>query len=879
MVTDSELDDLDLGSVIDAVKRASDNELAKLTEISNKLEGLPARSSASTIKAELDSKKIETAVKSGVENATVVTKKKRKASRRNSPVAQRSSRSNEVNLDLGINAPEVVTQAQPIASPINRIADNPISDPPLSMLEKRAGEVLVSVDQQSSTRDDADSLENVPKKIEQAVRDGLSGFDGYWKDAAGKLRRKDGKYASSQESQAFNAAEVAQLRQQELAGKNTEKQTGLFAQFASTLKEFAKERVTSSLESDNDAADAAGAAAGGTFFYSAKEMYNISQETKEAFEEAKQSMTDAKGKLSGTRDAIAASKLGKLLGVKPSESEAPETVSDELAESVHTPHEAPSLQDAIKATPESEQQTKAALSETSTAVRVESNTQERNINTDSNQASQVTSFSQIDKTKDAQYKAEHLEVLKEQTTERKDMINDVLDKLDEVKSAFGSANGSGGLMDLAGDLFDRKGRNGRRGRAGKGGKAGRIKSIFSKAGGATKGVASKGMSMAGGAFKGLSKLGGIAGKAVPFLAPALMAYDAFSGFTDKDKQKETFNLKDGQEATTGQKSSMALANVLDLGGLVSGGAGLLGGVLGSLGFDGAQEALTFDSGDMARGIYGMFGGDTPEKESGKPVAKADPEKEREYSANAVEYKQADQFERESMEREADPQRLTTERVKERSQETGKSFGYTYKRMSREREQQKQERQRVADEMGIDISGNVEHPDFGSMYSPKKKGDQLKIVDQELSRRQEVEALAKNGEFSNGRFIGAEPQGYMSSLNTKVTAAQQKLSSQQEPAPTVAKAEANIRGNERVSEIKAQQQDKAFRGGVTPQSVKLDDETIKKITQNKAVSTSTKVIERNANRQNKEAVSPARTTGSIPNNFNDRSLQRQSADLE
>ncbi|HHC6465768.1 TPA: hypothetical protein ACQYC6_004116 [Vibrio parahaemolyticus] len=44
----------------------------------------------------------------------------------------------------------------------------------------------------------------------------------------------------------------------------------------------------------------------------------------------------------------------------------------------------------------------------------------------------------------------------------------------------------------------------------------------------------------------MSKIDSIAGKAFPFLAPALMAYDAFSGFTDKDKQKETFNLKDGQ---------------------------------------------------------------------------------------------------------------------------------------------------------------------------------------------------------------------------------------------------------------------------------------------------------------------------------------------
>ena len=120
-------------------------------------------------------------------------------------------------------------------------------------------------------------------------------------------------------------------------------------------------------------------------------------------------------------------------------------------------------------------------------------------------------------------------------------------------------------------------------------------------------AAGKAGSMAG----GLGKLagGGLAGtarlvsKAIPLLAIASTAYDAYDGFTNKEKQQETFNLKSTEEANLGQKSAMAAGSVLDLGGLTSGAAGLLGDGLGALGFEGAKEALTFDAGDIAKTIY------------------------------------------------------------------------------------------------------------------------------------------------------------------------------------------------------------------------------------------------------------------------------------
>lgn len=117
-------------------------------------------------------------------------------------------------------------------------------------------------------------------------------------------------------------------------------------------------------------------------------------------------------------------------------------------------------------------------------------------------------------------------------------------------------------------------------------------SAAGKAGGASK--------LGAGALAGAGKL---VSKAIPILAIASTAYDAYDGFTNKEKQQEAFNLKSTEEANLGQKTSMALGSVLDLGGLTSGAAGLLGDGLGALGFEGAKEALTFDSGDIAKAIY------------------------------------------------------------------------------------------------------------------------------------------------------------------------------------------------------------------------------------------------------------------------------------
>jgi len=86
-----------------------------------------------------------------------------------------------------------------------------------------------------------------------------------------------------------------------------------------------------------------------------------------------------------------------------------------------------------------------------------------------------------------------------------------------------------------------------------------------------------------------------AAKAVPvagqILAAGMALYDGFQGWNDTEMQREAFGLSEGQEATTGQKTSAAIANTLDMGGLGTGLLGLLG--------------IEVSTGDIARNIYSL----------------------------------------------------------------------------------------------------------------------------------------------------------------------------------------------------------------------------------------------------------------------------------
>lgn len=94
-------------------------------------------------------------------------------------------------------------------------------------------------------------------------------------------------------------------------------------------------------------------------------------------------------------------------------------------------------------------------------------------------------------------------------------------------------------------------------------------------------------------------------KAVPVIGTAISAgMDAVDGYSDTIGQKEAFNIGDNQDVTGRQKAEYTAANVLNMGGLVSGGAGLLATGASSLGFDGVADKLTFDTGDIAKSLDG-----------------------------------------------------------------------------------------------------------------------------------------------------------------------------------------------------------------------------------------------------------------------------------
>ncbi|EPR7491361.1 hypothetical protein ACU8KK_003589 [Vibrio alginolyticus] len=884
--------EVDLSLVVDAVKRASDKELTVLSEISRKLDGKTLPTSQQKAVLAVDTKGIEKAVTKGVSNASLNVSTipsinpqkglKQQSSDTPKPSATKTKRTGEIELSFAPSQP-AETQAKPDAKAIEQsssvsgvtsIADTLKSEDAREPVKQAPVVVNVEAPESNSERLDTSILDDVPEKLEKAVSDALAEFEGYWEDANGKLRRSDGRYASKQEQSAYKNAQQTALERQIEKQTDTEKESqNVFAKVATSLKQLAINNVKEFLQEENDATDAAGAAAGGSFFYSAKELYHLGQDAKEALD-------DVTEKATSTKDKLKESKLGRLFTRG---KQAPEADSQAVTAIETVSHEQLS---ATKDSFETSHSTQITPSDRPNRDGARGNVPVNLVGSDS---SRISTASEIKSTKEQSYRANMLEVLHESSADRERQFDDVLDKLDDLISATKAAgnDGQGGLFDLAGDMFER--RSGRKA----GGKRGRVKSVMSGIGSKASSVASKGASMAGAAFKGMSKVGSVAGKAIPFLAPALMAYEAFSGFTDQDKQKETFNLKDGQEATTGQKSSMALANVLDLGGLVSGSAGLLGSALGAFGFDGAKEALTFDSGDMAKGIYKLFGGEVEDDKEAKDskAEKAQPEKE-EHLKSAEAYHTAKVSGDEKTMRELDAKnsiQVTSQEASQKASEQDISYKEAYLAVKREKRISQDKRVQVANETGMDMSGMVEHPELGQVYSPDKKAEQVAAVDAEIKRRKEAEAVAALTKAANNTQTNSvTTASHESSINTELsnqkTDAQSvvKVDTENTSNKTVA-TQSSIQRNERVSELQAQAAMKDLKESGKPQTVELSKHSLDAI--GRAVSGSdnnkptTIFAAPNGSSSKDKPASSTKASGSIPLNFDDRSLQRQSADME
>ncbi|MCR9328786.1 hypothetical protein NB469_18000 [Vibrio alginolyticus] len=870
--------EVDLSLVVDAVKRASDKELTVLSEISRKFDGKTLPTSQQKAVLAVDTKGIEQAVTKGVSNASLNVSTipstnpqkelKQQSSDAPKPSGTKTKRTGEIELSFAPSQP-TETQAKPDAkaveqsssvSGVTSIADTLKSEDVHEPVKQAPVVVNVEAPESNSERLDTSILDDVTEKLEKIVSDALAEFEGYWEDANGKLRRSDGRYASKQEQSAYKNAQQTALERQIEKQTDTEKESqNVFAKVATSLNQLAINNVKEFLQEENDATDAAGAAAGGSFFYSAKELYHLEQDAKEALDNVTEKATS-------TKDKLKESKLGRLFTRG---KQAPEADSQAVTAIETVSHEQLS---ATKDSFETSHSTQITPSDRPNRDGARGNV---SVNRGGVDSSRISTASEIKNTKEQTYRANMLEVLHESSADRERQFDDVLDKLDDLISATKAAanDGQGGLLDLAGDMLERRrgrGRAGGRAARKAGGKRGRIKPVMSGIGSKASNVANKGVSMAGAAFKGMSKIGSVAGKAIPFLAPALMAYDAFSGFTDKDKQKETFNLKDGQEATTGQKSSMALANVLDLGGLVSGSAGLLGSALGAFGFDGAKEALTFDSGDMAKGIYKLFGGEIEDDK------KAKPEKE-EHLKSAEAYHTAKVSGDEKTMRELDAKNSTQVASQEASQNVSEQGISQDKRV------------KVAKETGMDMSGMVEHPDLGQVYSPEKKAEQVAAVDAEIKRRKEAEAVAALTKAAdNTQTNSVTTASHESSINTELsnqktdTSSVVKVDTENTSNKTVA-TQSSIQRNERVSELQAQAAMKDLKESGKPQTVELSKHSLDAIGRAVSGSDATKpttIFAAPSSSSSKDKpASSTKASGSIPLNFDDRSLQRQSADME
>ncbi|HFV1987630.1 TPA: transglycosylase SLT domain-containing protein, partial [Escherichia coli] len=85
---------------------------------------------------------------------------------------------------------------------------------------------------------------------------------------------------------------------------------------------------------------------------------------------------------------------------------------------------------------------------------------------------------------------------------------------------------------------------------------------------------------------GLKAVGKGALRAIPLVGTVAGGiYDAVTGWNDTEAQRRAFGLKSGQDPSFQQKAAYTLANVLDMGGLVSGISSAIGEVLKSLGFE------------------------------------------------------------------------------------------------------------------------------------------------------------------------------------------------------------------------------------------------------------------------------------------------------
>ncbi|ENJ2112731.1 lytic transglycosylase domain-containing protein [Escherichia coli] len=204
--------------------------------------------------------------------------------------------------------------------------------------------------------------------------------------------------------------------------------------------------------------------------------------------------------------------------------------------------------------------------------------------------------------------------LQEQTSEIKEGNDKILSALDQIAKNTGKKKG--GLLSKLFSLLG-KGAGGvasllmGRGMLKKAGALafgalGAKKLVGMLRGGGKKTLAHEGGDLAARAAGklGLKAVGKGALRAIPLVGTVAGGiYDAVTGWNDTEAQRRAFGLKDGENPSFQQKAAYTLANVLDMGGLVSGISSAIGGVLKSLGFEDIGNMLqSFSTESIAQAI-------------------------------------------------------------------------------------------------------------------------------------------------------------------------------------------------------------------------------------------------------------------------------------
>ncbi|EHK5046691.1 lytic transglycosylase domain-containing protein [Escherichia coli] len=204
--------------------------------------------------------------------------------------------------------------------------------------------------------------------------------------------------------------------------------------------------------------------------------------------------------------------------------------------------------------------------------------------------------------------------LQEQTSEIKEGNDKILSALDQIAKNTGKKKG--GLLSKLFSLLG-KGAGGvasllmGRGMLKKAGALafgalGAKKLVGMLRGGGKKTLAHEGGDLAARAAGklGLKAVGKGALRAIPLVGTVAGGiYDAVTGWNDTEAQRRAFGLKSGQDPSFQQKAAYTLANVLDMGGLVSGISSAIGDVLKSLGFEDIGNMLqSFSTESIAQAI-------------------------------------------------------------------------------------------------------------------------------------------------------------------------------------------------------------------------------------------------------------------------------------